>query len=83
MYVMPDSTACGAAPESAQSDFPHSLQDFCTARQSVDLDEREHHPRESGACSHSEGVPLGRAIWRDLLKLKRLYVDRDEAGAAT
>jgi len=28
MYVMPDSTASDAAPESAQSDFPHSLQDF-------------------------------------------------------
>jgi hypothetical protein len=25
---MPNSTASDAAPESAQSDFPHSLQDF-------------------------------------------------------
>jgi hypothetical protein len=29
MYVMPDSTASDAAPESAQSDFPHSLKGFC------------------------------------------------------
>ena len=28
MYVMPNSTASDAAPESAQSDFPHSLLGF-------------------------------------------------------
>jgi hypothetical protein len=28
MYVMPNSTASDAAPESAQSDFPHSLEEF-------------------------------------------------------
>jgi hypothetical protein len=30
MYVMPNSTASGAAPESAQFDFPHSLLELCT-----------------------------------------------------
>ena len=28
MYVMPDSTASDAAPESAQSNFPHSLDNY-------------------------------------------------------
>jgi hypothetical protein len=37
MYVMPNSTASDAAPESAQYDFPHSLLHICICINMVPL----------------------------------------------
>ena len=56
----------------------------CSRRARAKVKKTHHQERcGSGACGYTDGVPLGRAIRRDLLELKRLYVDPNETCAAT